>query len=261
MNYLQDRKIKKNSLTYTTAVVVVCVLLFLFHVQIFHTLSFATSIVFRPVLSFGKVASDKLSGLSSYFVSKESLTKEVGDLKFRLAWSDARMSNYETLLAENTELKEVLSRKPESLDLVLASVLSKPSRSAYDTILVDAGYGDGVAVGKLVFAYGSVPIGRVATVYKDSARIILFSSAEEKNDAVINGMNFELVGRGGGNFEVILPRDLVVEKDSEAVLPGISSYPVAVVEDTISDPRDAFQKVILTSPVNIEELRFVEIAK
>jgi len=58
---------------------------------------------------------------------------------------------------------------------------------------------------------------------------------------------------------MILPRDFVLEKGNEVVLPGITPYTLGVVETIISDPRDSFQKALLVSPVNIQELKFVEV--
>jgi hypothetical protein len=51
----------------------------------------------------------------------------------------------------------------------------------------------------------------------------------------------QIVGRGGGNFEMILPRDAVLQKGAEAVLPGIMPYTIGTVQTIISDPRDSFQ--------------------
>jgi len=56
-----------------------------------------------------------------------------------------------------------------------------------------------------------------------------------------------------------LPRDFVLEKRTEIILPGITPYIVGIVETIISDPRDSFQKALLVSPVNIQELKFVEV--
>jgi hypothetical protein len=71
----------------------------------------------------------------------------------------------------------------------------------------------------------------------------------------------QLVGRGGGNFEMILPRDLVVANEATVVLPGITPYVVAVVETILTDPRDSYQKALLASPINIFELNLVEVEK
>jgi cell shape-determining protein MreC len=118
-----------------------------------------------------------------------------------------------------------------------------------------------VTTGATVFALGNVPIGRVDLVYENSSRIILFSNPGEKTSVDINDTTFELVGRGGGNFEMNLPRDIDLQKGAQAVLPRVTPHVVATVETIISDPRDAFKKALLVSPVNIKELRFVEIEK
>ena len=106
--------------------------------------------------------------------------------------------------------------------------------------------------------------------YLEFSKVVLFSSSGEKTEVVISlGQNpvsgsnknifMDLVGRGGGNFEMVLPRDFTLTKDDKVVLPGISSYVVASVESTISDPRDPFMKALLVSPVNIQDLKFVEV--
>ena len=129
----------------------------------------------------------------------------------------------------------------------------------------------GLQIGDIVFALGNIPIGRVAEIYPNSSKVILFSSSGEKTQVVVSGKSdtpdadnngdvfMEVVGRGGGNFEIILPRDFTPAKGDEVVLPGINPYVLAVVETIISDPRDPFIKALLVSPVNIQEFKFVEV--
>jgi len=69
----------------------------------------------------------------------------------------------------------------------------------------------------------------------------------------------ELVGRGGGNFEMTMPKNFILQKGDQVVLPGPYPYVLAIVEKIISDPRDLFTKALLVSPVNIQELKFVEV--
>jgi hypothetical protein len=68
-------------------------------------------------------------------------------------------------------------------------------------------------------------------------------------------------GRGGGNFEMTLPRDIKIDAGTDIVIPGITPYVLGVVQDIVSDPRDPFQKLLLASPINIQELKFVQIEK
>jgi rod shape-determining protein MreC len=264
MNYLLDRK-PKNKHKPSTIIffIVLVVVLFYFRSGIFSGLSYAASTVFRPVLVAGGNIGEKFSGIGGFFSSKSTLIKENEELRNRLAESAAQMSNYGAVLDDNAKLQEILNRKPENVSLVTAAILSKPNRSLYDTLVIDAGSNNGINVGDTVFAFGDVPIGRVADISQSSSKVILFSTPGERTEVLIGVKDafVEIVGRGGGNFEMIMPRDFVLEKGATVTLPGIIPHVVGIVETIISDPRDSFQKVLLTSPVNIFELDFVQIKK
>jgi cell shape-determining protein MreC len=179
----------------------------------------------------------------------------------QLNQEEARISNYNSLLAENENLKESLKRKDEKITMILSAILSKPNKSPYDTLVIDVGVNKGIEVGDTVFAEGNISIGRISEVYGSSSKVVLFSNPEEKTQGIVSGKNIfmDLVGRGGGNFEMILPRDLVLQKGVQVTMPGIHPYLLAVVESIISDPRDPFTKALLVSPVNIQSLKFVEV--
>ncbi|OGI66308.1 hypothetical protein A3A95_01755 [Candidatus Nomurabacteria bacterium RIFCSPLOWO2_01_FULL_39_18] len=275
MNYLQDRKSKKKEFSYTFFFVILFSVLFYFRMNIFHGLAYVSSTIFRPVVVFGNSVRDKLGDISYFFTSKNSLIEENEDLRTKLRESEAELSNYNSILEENSKLKEILGRKREGAPMILAAILSRPNQSVYDTLVIDVGTKQGLQVGDKVFASGFVPIGRVREVYGSSSKVVLFSSSGEKTNITISldhniagefgeitttkDVSMEIVGRGGGNFEMILPRDFFLKKGDQAVLPGIMPHVVGVVEAIISDPRDSFQKALLVSPVNIQELKFVEV--
>lgn len=71
----------------------------------------------------------------------------------------------------------------------------------------------------------------------------------------------ELLGRGGGNFEMMITKELNIIQGTQVIIPHLSSRVVAVVADIVSDDRSPMQKVILKSPVNIQELKWVEVKK
>ena len=261
MSYLLDKKLKRKKYSSIFFFLIMFVFLVYFRADFFYGLSQVTNFVFRPFLVLRTNIGNKFANTFSYFSSKQTLSKELEDLKSQLAFSEARMFNYDFILSENEKLKEILDRKNPETDMILAVILGKGDQSAYDTLIIDVGTKHGVNTGDMVYALGNVPVGRVGSVYEDSSRVILFTNAGEKTQVIIKEIFFELIGRGGGNFEMILPRDIVLNKGEFAILPGITPYVVGVVETIISDPRDSFKKALLTSPVNIEELKFVEIAK
>ncbi len=246
--------------------------LFYFRSGIFNGLSGVSQMLFRPVLILGQALGGKFKGTASYFLSKNSLYLENQTLRSELSEKDRQIADYNPILEENESLKEILGRKNETrpngssgreATMILATILAKPNQSIYDTLLVDAGAKQAVKAGNIVFALGNLPIGRIAEVYQNSSKVILFSNAGEKNQAIVSNKNIfmELIGRGGGNFEMILPRDLALQKGDQVVMPGLHPYVLAVVETTISDPRDLFIKALLTSPVNVQELKFVQVAQ
>jgi len=263
MNYLLNKKTKKRNFSYILIGILILLVLVYFRASIFNGLSYMANGVFRSVLIFGNNAGEKFSNTSSFLSSKKSLLVENENLKLQLDEISNKVLNYNSVLDENIKLKEILGRKDTTPVMTLAGILSKPNQSVYDTLIIDAGENQGVAVGQRVFAKGNVPIGKVDTAYPNSSKVILFSNPGEKTEVVISGKNIfmELVGRGGGNFEMTLQRDLILEKGTEVVLPGIIPYILGTVETIISDPRDSFQKALLVSPVNIQELKFVEIEK
>lgn len=262
MNYLLDRRKKRNKRIKFILFVALIFIFIYFSASLFQSFSSTSNTVFRPFLVFGNKTGGSISDFFSSFKSKSVLSKENQNLQTQLNEAQLQMLNYDSLLEENIKLKEVLGRKDKN-DLLLANILSKPNQSLYDTVLIDVGLADSVSVGDTVFALGNIPLGKVSQVFERSAKVNLFSSWKEKTEVVLPNSDvfMQMVGRGGGNFEMILPRDFELEKGEQVVLPGAHPYLVAVVETIISDPRDSYKKAILVSPVNIQGLKFLQIKR
>lgn len=193
---------------------------------------------------------------SSVYHENENLLKENADLKIS-------MVDYQILKNENIQLKELLGRIPADKKFTISNILTKPNYSPYDTIIIDLGLNSKVVVGDTVYANAEVPIGEVSAVYPDSSLITLYSNPGQVTEAMIDISNtsVELVGRGGGNFEMSIPIDLPYTKGSFVFLPNISSEVVAIIQDVISSPNDPIKKVLLSSPVNVQSLKWVFIKR
>src|SRR6185369_1293599 len=121
---------------------------------------------------------------------------------------------------------------------------------------------DGIATGNTVYAHGTVPIGTIDAVYGKTSLVKLFSTSKESLKVVIKGgIYIDVTGIGGGNFEATLPRDIKIAEGDTLTLPNLSPLVLATVGSIISDPRDPFQKILAVSPVNISDLKFVEVQK
>ena len=263
MSYLLDKQIKKKKTTKIIIAILAIIFVFYFRTGVFRGLSYGANVIFKPVLIFGKNLGNKFSSIGDNFRNKKNLINENENLKAQILQSEADRANYATVVDENNKLKEILGRKSEGKQLILGNILSKRNTSIYGSVIIDLGINDGIVLGQKVFALGNIPIGKIAEVDATSSKVILYSNPGERTEVVISGVDafMEAVGRGGGNFEMSLPRDFILENGTQVVLPGLTSEVLGVVSTVISDPRDSFKKALLVSPVNIQELKFVEVEK
>jgi len=197
---------------------------------------------------------------SSYLTkTKKSIFNENTLLTERNKELSLSMVDYNILKKENDSLKELLNRKPSDEKLTLTNILVKPNRSPYDTIVIDIGKNFNLEKGQIVFANINIPIGEIAEVYDDSSLVKMYSSPDEHTLAQIDVLNtnVDLIGRGGGNFEMLIPKELEVTEGLAVILPHLNSRVVATVVKTISSPKDPTNKILLKSPVNVQELKWV----
>ncbi|HEU0085472.1 MAG TPA: rod shape-determining protein MreC [Candidatus Paceibacterota bacterium] len=259
MSYLLDKKNKRKKITRLLIGVILFLILIYFREPVFGGLSALTGTAFAPVINFGQNIGERIGSIGTLFSSKQALTLENENLHREASEIRAGMENYNALLEENLMLKEIMRRTGSEATMVLSTILAKPGQSIYGTLLIDAGEKQGVNVGDLVLALGDIPLGRIAEVNSSTSKVVLFTNPGERTEAEIGGVYFPLIGRGGGNFELETPRDYTLEKGQHAILPGISPRVVARLEGVITDPRRAFQVALLVSPVNIQQIKFVQV--
>ncbi len=264
MSYHLDKKLKRKKYFRIFIFIILFVFIIYFQKGIFRILSVGANAVFRPFITLGNNIGENFSNFGAYFRIKKNVYLDNENLRKELDEKNATLASYSTILDENLKLKESLDRMGENKEsFILAGILSKPHKSAFDTLVIDIGEKAGISVGNLVMAKGGVPLGKIVEVQGNSSKVLLFSTAGEKTEVVVGGSDvyLEAIGRGGGNFEINVPRDFTIIDKAEAVLPGITPYTVAIFEKVISDPRDSFVKALFVSPVNIQEIKFVEVKK
>jgi len=188
------------------------------------------------------------------------LAQENKDLRNQLnLFSTLRFEN-KLLREENNTLRERLGRTDRVAPSILASILARPPLSAYDTLVLDAGASEGVTLGDTV-VFGSVLLGKITVVDSHTSLANLLSTPGEKHMVLVGSTTAETVsyGRGGGNFYLRMPSGVPVSEGDVVSAPG--SFPmilgnVARVEDASAD---SFRIILLRSPVNIQELKWIEI--
>jgi cell shape-determining protein MreC len=190
--------------------------------------------------------------------SRSSLIKKVTELQGELAARDVSLAEHAILLKENETLKAELGRVPKPTG-VLAHVISFPNRSFYDTMTIDAGAVEHISEGQKVYAFGLVPLGTVASVSDHSASVLLYSAPgrETTGTAVGSDVAVTLIGRGNGEYEVRMPRDVHFDVGGLIAEQSVEIGIMASIEKIVTDPRDPFQRLLAKTPVNLQALKWV----
>ncbi len=196
--------------------------------------------------------------VADHLLSKSALIKKVTEQESTLTAYDAEITTLQQLQNENNELKAELGRNIDRKG-ILAHVMTLPNRSFYDTVLIDAGSAEGIKVGSVAYAFNSVALGTISDVTTNTATIALYSAAgrQTSGTAVDSGVAVTLIGRGGGEYEVQLPRDVPFSVGAVVSLQSVNVASMAIVEKIITDPRDPFQRLLAKVPVNLQALKFV----
>jgi hypothetical protein len=156
------------------------------------------------------------------------------------------------------QLKKELGRVPGERG-ILAHVITVPRRSFYDTFVIDAGSVEGVSIGQHVFAFDSIAVGVVTGLDTHNATVELYSAPGRETTGTATGNNVAvtLIGRGGGEYEVHLPRDVHFDIKESIAYQSTTSAILAQIEKITTDPRDPFQRLLAKAPVNLNALKWV----
>ncbi len=203
------------------------------------------------------------------FRSQIILMNEIEELKRQLLEGEVRLASVSMLEAENLELKNLLGRPIDhatstkgssvKVNKKLAAVLERPPFIAYDELIIDQGLDAGFVIGDKVYAPGNILIGEIDTVFSKTSKVILFSSPQKQYQVLIGHGRVPATafGRGGGQYEAQVARDIKISEGDFVDAPSISDRSFGIVSTVISDPTQPFETIIFAPPVNIYQLRWV----
>lgn len=191
-------------------------------------------------------------------LSKQSLIKTIMALHAERNRAQALEAERAILAEENRLLKIELAR-PLAEGAVLGRVLSTPNKSLYDTVIIDAGTPEGVQIGQTVYAFGGVALGTISDTDDRQSTVLLFSASGRETVGTVNDTSttVTLIGRGAGEYEVRMPRDVYFEEGGVISEQGIYAAPLATIEKIVSDPRDPFQRLLAKIPLNVQTITWV----
>ena len=220
--------------------------------------------VFYPITSlFWKSESSSLgffATLGKTLQSKYSLIKENERLVNELASRDHSLLLLETLQSENEDLKTSFGRTGKG-NFVLGTILARPPESPYDTLVIDAGSKDGIAIGDTVYAEGDVLLGDVSEVFSHESKIDLYSTPGRTTSVLVgtSTISAQATGKGGGNFSLIVPIKTPISEGALVTIPNMHAHTLGVVKKVSLDSSASLQTVLFISPINIRQIKFVEV--
>ncbi len=200
------------------------------------------------------------SVIPTFFRSRVELSREIEELRSKLAQTIDHTERFSVLEEENALLRGLqIDIYP---DRIVADVVRRPSETPYDTILIHAGAVEGVKEGSLAYA-GVAVVGVVGRVFEKSALVVLFSTAGVVSPTYIYGPNVfaHAEGMGGGVLRVSVPQGIKLSVGDSVVVPAKGSGVYGAIEYIESDESKPEQYAYVTQRPSVHELRFISIDK
>jgi|GEM_PF-692903 len=165
--------------------------------------------------------------------------------------------------ADNAYLRQILGRFDKKNKPIVGQIIFLPNFIPYQTLLVDLGRTNlarPIAVGDLATVYGTIVIGRVAEVGNNFSKVRLLS-AEDNIAVTLGSKNIPAVAKGGGagNFSITLPKDTLVAIGDRVVAPMLNNLLIGTVRYVEKKPNQPNQIVLVKTPVNPWQLKWLEI--
>lgn len=215
-----------------------------------------------PVFKVKDVALSPFDNLFSYFKSKkelekrnEELEKEISNLKIEFLSSEILKYEYQSLVNQGLENKE-----DSETQIELAKVILKPPFSSFDNLLISGDFSENI-IGEKVF-YRNIFIGEIKDIKNRTAVIQMASASGNKTPAKLkDGKMFEVVGRGSGQYEMTLPKDVEVKEGDPIIYPEEDVVLFGIVNKVFATEDDLFNKVLFNLPVDFSDLNYLQIGE
>lgn len=258
--YRRDNSLAKKKLL-TLAVVVLVSVFVLFFSPVRGAISRTVYITAPWMWDMGNNVGISWNAFWGEFSMKRSLVHENEALKEEVARMQAQMLDRNLLEEQVVELEGKLGRIGSD-DRVTARVLAGPGRSAYDTLVIDAGSEQGILVDDSVVYAGAGVIGVIAEVYPTSSKVSLLSSPDKETMVTMGKEAIPTTarGRGMGNFESKIPQGSVVAVGDNVLIPGENMI-LGIVGSVEGKPSEPFMKILFRMPFNLSAVRSVEVIK
>ena len=200
---------------------------------------------------------------TSSITTKADLIRENNKLQLQVNQLQSDTAQLALLKTDNDDLRTQMNYIKNPDQYITAQIITRPHQDFFDAIMIDQGSQSGITVGQLVGVGDSIVIGSVSAVFDSTARVDLYVGQSFTSDVRLkkSGINLPAQGSGNGNISLRVPRDIVVTDGDIITLPNYPDRALGIIKSITFDPRDPYQTVIARSPININELKFVQVIK
>ncbi len=213
-----------------------------------------------PALRAGTSLSASVATVMNIFADKQALVHKRDSLVLK---NTILENENRALTAQVQDLTTLVGTSTKNTYGVVANVLSRPPESPYDTLLIDAGSADAIAVGDSVSAQGGVPVGKISDITSHTAHVVLFSSPAKKTNAWIGTSRTPIIlsGDGAGAFSSEVSRQISATVGELVYVSGNGSAPIGVVAKIDNDPAAVTVVLHIRPFVNPFSIMMVNVAR
>jgi cell shape-determining protein MreC len=223
------------------------------------TFPYFAHVIATPVWKSGQYVANTASYAFRFLEPKQSILDENDGLRQRVAELERKEFSYISIANENQKLKNIT--EVGLANKMIVRVLAKPPVTPFDTLTVEKG-GDSLSLGDPVLSQEGYLIGEVSGIVSGDATVKMFSNPGTELPAYLdrNGIEVILVGDGGGNFSIELPKNVDI-KDNDLIVSRVADklIPIALIVSTEIKDGDPLAYFKAHSLVNIFELTHVVI--
>lgn len=215
-----------------------------------------------PFLRFGNHLATTIRDADSALRAKQALVIENDQLKQRLVALEASLANHQILETDNQLLRQEIGLVHLPTAVTVVEILSHPWNSPFDIILAALPEGGTAARDSLVTFKQDVWAGNVIAQTGKVVKIKLISAPGSQIPVLIGPNNVPAlaVGKGNGNLEVALPRNLEFGL-GDLVVAADASRPqlVGTIGAIDKDPGESLQTILIRTPINLSFVHYLEI--
>jgi len=196
--------------------------------------------------------------------SRTDLQRENEELRREQQVIRARLLTTNALEAENARLREMLDARAQVEDRVrVAEILAVDANPFRHSLIIDAGYGDGVYEGQALVDQDGV-VGQVIEAGPITSEALLISDPGHALPVEVNRNGLRTIAYGTGEFGKLalpgLPNNADIRQGDLLVTSGLggafpSGYPVAVVSSVLRLPQQAFAEVEAEPVARLNQVR------